>query len=161
MQLQAPSKENFDLPEGYVEILEKNNIKKDECLIFWEKHMRNRGKKLLRKLLAKDENHIVKKNDGYVYEAQDSGVDLVLTRSNGADGYGTPACPLIMCAYALEKKRLGYKRSFNFYYVGDDNLQNVSNHFVIEKGKFLASQFSDDLDVKNVYLFPDSVMKNF
>ena len=115
----------------------------------------------MRKVMAKENSHIFHSAEGYLYRHSSEKIGIVLTRDHPQDKYGTPACPLIMSAYAFEQKRKGYSASFNFYYVGQDNYLNVANHFVIEKGKFLAQQFGLDLDIKNVYLFKDSIMKNF
>jgi hypothetical protein len=155
------SKTEFRLPSEYVGILQEAGVAEKELIIFWEKHMRNRGKKALHKLLSHNSGKIVETEEGYIYQCPTSRVNIILTRRSPNDKYGTPACPLIMSAYFLENKKLGFTSSLNFYYVGEDNELNVANHYVIEKGRFLALEFSGDLDVKNVYLFKNSFMKNW
>ena len=159
----VPPRTQFAFPDSYLTILNDFAIGKEEVNIFWEKHIRNRAKKQLHSQIALKNPHIVyREQEGYIYHSAGEGIEILLTRYNKSDVKGTPACPLIMSAYSLEHKRLGYKSSLNFYYVGEDNYMNVANHFVIEKGKFLAARFNGELgNIKNVYLFNDRVMKNF
>lgn len=155
------SKEAFVLPDAYLQILKKLNLTPDEVVVFWEKHMRNRGKKLLLKEIAKQNKHIVPLNGGYIFQDLEKKIEILLTRFHPQDQHGTPACPLIMGAYALAKRELGFNTSVNFYYVGPKNYLNVANHYIIEKGKFVAMQLADCIDVKNIYLFEDCVLSNF
>jgi hypothetical protein len=148
------SKENFELPQAYKDILAG-----EELTIFWEKHMRNRGKKQLAKELSKNNPHVAAEDGGYVFKKD--GVSLLMTRSIPGDIHGTPACPLIMAALALEQEKMKFQSCFNFYYVGDDNFDNIANHFVIEKGKHLGHLLGAKIDVKNIYLFKERVLKNF
>ena len=162
IQKPVVGREQFEYPEPYLELLDELDIKRDEVIIFWEKHIRNRSKKLLHSRVASSPNSIrYIEKQGYVYD--DGNTEMILTRYNTQDPTGTPACPLIMSAYAIEKRRRGYSSSLNFYYVGADNYMNVANHFVIEKGRYLASQFEPTLGtIKNVYLFENqTMMKNF
>lgn len=157
----VPSRENISLPPEYLKILEEGGLGLKDLHIFWEKHLRNRGKKMLFGQLSKNNPSFSYDNGGYVYSSPQVKIPIILTRKSAHDKYGTPACPLIMCALAMEHQRQGFNSSFNFYYVGEDNYLNVANHFVIEKGRFLAEQMGNNLDIKNVYLFNDYMLKSF
>lgn len=157
----VPSKENFILPDIYRSILNDFYIKEEELIIFWEKHMRNRAKKMLHKALGQNHPHIFYVDGGYVYRCPLKNVEILLTRYSKQDKRGTPACPLIMSAFASEQMRNGFSSSFNFYYVGEDNYTNVANHFIIEKSKFLSESLKQNISIKNIYIFSDKVLKNF
>ena len=79
------------------------------------------------------------------------GFKFVLTRKRNEDKYGVPACPLIMAGLNIEQNKR-YPSSINFYYIGDDNIENVPNFFVIEKGLRVSELFGADIIVKNFYL---------
>jgi len=85
----------------------------------------------------------------------------MLTRRALKDPYGTPACPLIMAAYAFEQEKKGYNSSLNFYYVDSDNFENIPNHFMIEKGYEVAKMFGTKIKVMNVYFTKDKIITNF
>ncbi len=155
------SKVNFVFPETYRAVLDEFGITQEELTIFWEKHIRNRAKKLLHKRIAAADPNLFYREGEYHYKNPQLNTDIILTRKIEKDKRGTPACPLIMSAYALEHNKMGFSSSFNFYYVGEDNYKNVANHFVIEKGAFLAKCFDLNTHVKNVYIFNDKIMKNF
>ncbi len=155
------SKANFSLPVEYQNILSEYGLHIEELAIFWEKHMRNRGKKLLLKELAKQNQHIHSYQGGYIYSNPQEKIEILLTRASRHDPHGTPACPLIMGAYAIEAYQMGFSSSINFYYVNENNYKNVANHFVIEKGKYVALQFMSKLNIKNIYLFEDQILCNF
>ncbi len=159
----APTRAAFVLPDAYQAILDELGIQKEELVIFWEKHIRNRAKKQLHSQIVKQNPSIIyREKEGYIYRSNQNSVEIILSRYNDHDKRGTPACPLIMSAYSLEHKRLGYSSSLNFYYIGDDNFMNIANHFVIEKGCYLASCFDPSIgQTKNVYFFKDKTMKNF
>ncbi|MCH9609846.1 MAG: hypothetical protein S4CHLAM45_02080 [Chlamydiales bacterium] len=157
------SRDTFIFPPEYLEILDQHEVKEKEVELFWEKHIRNRAKKQLHSQLSQNNPYIqYRDREGYAYHCPKENIEILLTRYQKNDRRGTPACPLIMSAYSFEHKRLGFKSSLNFYYVGEDNYMNVANHFVIEKGRFLASQFSNgELTIKNVYVFENKTLKNF
>ncbi|EKD57002.1 MAG: hypothetical protein ACD_58C00029G0002 [uncultured bacterium] len=145
-------KNKFTLPKVYLEILKDNQILPSKIIIFWEKHIRNRGKKefykrknsLSKKLETMNDNIYLKDNKGYGL--------ILLTRVNSDDKYGVPACPLIMAGLAFEQEKLGFDNSLNIYYVGDDNSKNIPNYLVIEKGKRVARIFNSKITINNVFL---------
>ena len=147
----AVNKQDFKFPKKYLEILDENNIPIKDVIIFWEKHIRNRGKKELMKRVAKQYNINKQEKD---YWLMDNGIygKIILSRGNSKDKYGTPACPLIMGALFIEQEKMGYNKSINFYYIGNDNQDNIPNHFVIEKGKVVARKFGSELEAQNIFL---------
>ena len=151
------------LPNEYICILDEFGVSHDEVIIFREKHIRNRAKKLLKSMLKLNTATIFyKENEGYFYKCPRTNVEVILTRYNKCDVRGTPACPLIMAAFSAEHQRLGYEKSLSTYYIAEDNYQNIQNHFVIEKGRHIATVFNIKKDdIKNVYVFKDKVLKNF
>ena len=153
--------EHFELPEKYKDILEMLKVPMDDLKLISERHCRNRGKKVLSKELRKKNPNIVFNGDGYYYIDNDRDLEIQLTRINRFDEIGTPACPLIMCAFTLEHVRNGYNNSINFYYTGEDNIANIPNYYVIEKGYQVALNLNDSVNVKNIYIFEDNIMKNF
>lgn len=154
------SRDTFTLPKEYQIFLNQEKIKKNELHIFWEKHIRNRGKKLFNKIKFKRED-ITFNNEEYYIDDRDKFGQILLLRRNSRDKYGTPACPLIMASYALEQEKLGIKESLNLYYISNDNNTNIPNHIVIEKGKRVAELVGAKIHVKNVYLTQDGVFKNY
>ncbi|PIS04715.1 MAG: hypothetical protein COT81_05005 [Candidatus Buchananbacteria bacterium CG10_big_fil_rev_8_21_14_0_10_42_9] len=87
----------FTLPKAYHTILQEFLSFPEYLDIYWEKHMRNRGKKeLLKRIKSKN---IKLYDEGYYWLSLNK--KYLLTRKNSIDIYGTPACPLIMAAYAL------------------------------------------------------------
>lgn len=150
--INAPfSKTTFVLPEEYTKVLAEFGVDHNEVLVFWEKHIRNRGKKELMKVVGK--RHDIEKieNDYWLNDRGGFG-KVILSRGNANDKYGTPGCPLIMGALALEQEKSGFSRSVNFYYIGNDNQTNIPNHFVIEKGSVVARKFGATIEVNNVFL---------
>lgn len=145
------SKSTFGFPGEYKKILEKYSIDLKEIVIFWEKHIRNRGKKELMKIVGKRHDIEKVENDYWLNDRGGYG-KIILTRGNTQDKYGTPACPLIMGALALEEEKNGYTSSVNFYYIGNDNQINIPNHFVIEKGKTVAKKFGATIEMNNIFL---------
>lgn len=158
--VETNQKDDFTFPSEYIDILAQLNLTEKDVFIFWEKHMRNRGKKLLLKELAKKNSQLIYTNGGYTFKFSDEN-QILLTRLSPHDQYGSPACPLIMGAYAIEKYHMGFSSSINFYYVGKDNYLNVANHYVIEKGKHIATQLIKNIEIKNLYVFNDCVLSNF
>ncbi len=149
--LQNFDKSQFKLPEEYEEILDEFGLFKKDVEIFWEKHIRNRGKKELIKHANKHPNIVQLEKDYWLSDSGSYG-KIILTRGNASDKYGTPACPLIMGALAMEQEKEGYENSVSFYYIGNENQINIPNHFVIEKGSVVARRFGADIDVKNIFL---------
>jgi len=143
-------RESFRLPGPYLEILEQENINVNIIKIFWEKHIRNRGKKEFLKRLKKKNSDIFREiKDFFISDQRDYG-KIILTRTRVNDKYGVPACPLIMAGLNLEQNKT-YKSSINFYYIGNDNQINIPNYFVIEKGKRVSEIFGADITVNNIY----------
>ena len=153
--------EDFQLPKIYSEVLNENGVSEDDLILISERHCRNRGKKLLNKEIKKGNPQMVLEDEGYFYVDNDKSMNFQLTRINTADKVGTPACPLIMCAFCLEHLRNGCVASLNFYYVGEDNMSNIPNYYVIENGYKIALCMDESVDTKNVYIFEDAIMKNF
>ncbi|MCP4647742.1 MAG: hypothetical protein GY852_08450 [bacterium] len=143
------SRESFSFPEEYLKILMDLGIPKGEVDIYWEKHMRNRGKKLLVKVI--DKTRSVDIFDGIRWLIGGDGTGIALSKERKHDKYGNAACPLIMAAYHMEQERRGYDASINFYYVGEDNKRNISYHPVIEQGKALAEELEANILVENIY----------
>ncbi|MBM3705786.1 MAG: hypothetical protein FJW66_04595 [Actinobacteria bacterium] len=182
------SRENFSLPQQYLDIMNSYGLNKYRINMFWEKHARNAGKKHFLKVLKniyrqKDLGKLQRKSmERHVKEAAvqekarktgektttktdisikkeangffliDPGYyeKIILTRTAAKDKYGTPACPLIMAGLSIIQGRL-YRSSINFYYTGADNISNIPNYFVIEKGKRVAELFGIKINVENIY----------
>jgi|GEM_PF-2331634 len=138
------------LPNEYSKILNENGIEEDEVIIISERFLRNRAKRIFHQV-RKQTDTFVERNEGYYFVPKDR-PEIILTRKNASDKYGTPACPLIMGAYSLELKRMGYSNSINYYYVGSDNLSNIPNYLPIEKGKLLAHEMDPNIKTENIYL---------
>lgn len=153
-------KNSFSLPSDYLLTLEKNNVGLSEIHIFWEKHIRNRGKKLFHRIKNNFQTKISTSNSDTYFTLSD-GEQVILLRGNIADKYGTPACPLIMAAYAMEQSKISKTESFNIYYVNTENIENIPNHLVIEKGAQLASEIGCKLKIKNVYVTSTGILKNY
>jgi hypothetical protein len=151
--------DEIQIPDPYLKILETLNIQSHHVKIFREKHIRNRAKKLLHKELESGNQKIHLDEGGYVYREPTQQTPIILTRQTAHDKYGTPACPLIMSAFSMEQERQGYRSSVNLYYIGSDNYQNVANHYVIEKGGYLAEQLGAEIRMANIYLFDDEQIK--
>ena len=153
------SSSKFIFPEEYTKMLKENNLELNDLLIFWEKHLRNRGKKEFIKRVRKIDN--IEENEEGWWLKEKTGKNFILTRRALKDPYGTPACPLIVAAYALEQERKGFKSSLNYWYVDSDNFENIPNHFMIEKGYEVAKMFDVKIKVMNVYFTKDKVITNF
>ena len=144
------------MPAEYLEIIKRNGITGLPLQVFWEKHSRNKGKKELLKILRQKNNDSLKtlifkiENTGYFIEDKDNYGRIILTRLKGHDKYGTPACPLIMAGFNILQSA-GYEKSINFYYIGEDNIDNIPNHHAIEKGKITARLFGSRIQVENIY----------
>jgi hypothetical protein len=143
-------RESYRLPSQYLEILEQESIFREEIKIFWEKHIRNRGKKEFLKKLKKNNSNIFSEAEGFFISDSCGFGKIILTRKRGNDKYGVPACPLIMAGLNLEQNKT-YKSSINFYYIGNDNQINIPNYFVIEKGKRVSEIFGATISVNNIY----------
>lgn len=152
---------DYPLPEEYIKVLSQNGIRGYPVKIYWEKNIRNRGKKELLKLLKKDSFPninpgtksipciIKEKNAVFLNDPQGYG-KIILTRIQGKDKYGTPACPLIMYGFSIEQSK-SYDSSINFYYIGEDNTNNIPNYFAIEKGKRISELLGYKLNIENLY----------
>jgi len=138
------------LPNEYAQILIENGIGENEIVIISERFLRNRAKRIFHQV-RKRTDAFVERSEGYYFLPKDR-PEIILTRKNTYDKYGTPACPLIMCAFGLELKRMGYSNSINYYYVGSDNLSNIPNYLPIEKGKLLAHEMDPSIKTENIYL---------
>jgi hypothetical protein len=192
-------REDYVLPHRYTDILAQNGLKNSAVKIFWEKHIRNRSKKELLKILKKQIIHNleicpesfqkrISKNAEFGQNEskrdmlfapilkpgqpdikgsehcnnihiETSGIfisdpegygKIILTKTQGKDKYGTPACPLIMSGLNFEQSK-SYTIAINFYYVGQDNMFNIPNYFVIEKGKKVSDLFGCKMSVENLY----------
>jgi len=143
-------RESYRLPSQYLEILEQEGISREIIMIFWEKHARNRGKKEFLKRLKKKNSDIFGEAGGFFISDTRGFGKIILTRTRENDKYGVPACPLIMAGLNLEQNKI-YKSSINFYYIANDNLMNIDNYFVIEKGKRVSEIFGAGISVNNIY----------
>ncbi len=144
------SREDYELPAEYLEILKSSGLEPEVVNIFWEKHVRNRGKKELLKLIKKNSPDLIRETGGIYIRDSDGYEKIILTRTLGKDKYGTPACPLIMGGLNIMNSK-EYENSINFYYTGNDNLDNIPNPHVIEKGRRVAELFGAKIDVNNIY----------
>jgi len=163
-------REKYFLPSIYKEILTSAGLGPNHCKtgkdivkVFWEKHIRNTAKKEFIKILKHtDSNPIESKKDhltidikkepsGFYIEDPRQYGKIMLTRTQGKDKYGTPACPLIMAGLNIMQSKQKYSMCLNFYYVGQDNILNIPNYFVIEKGKRVTELFGYNIEVKNIY----------
>jgi hypothetical protein len=144
------SRADYRLPEVYLKIMEEQKIPLSSIKIYWEKHIRNQSKKELLKRFKKTPDIFIFENTGLFISDNEKYGKIILTRTSGKDKYGVPACPLIMSGLNLEQAKT-YKRSINFYYTGDDNIENIPNYFVIEKGKRVSELFSSEIEVNNIY----------
>jgi len=155
----ALNRSSFILPYTFKEVLKEFEISENEVEIFWEKHIRNRGKKLFHKV--KDTRHDLQTIEGdYYLEDKEGYGNIMLLRKMKTDKYGTPACPLIMAAYAFEQQRKNYCKSLNIYYIDQDNLSNIPNHLVIEKGRLLAKKLGITIEIQNVYFTKNEILTN-
>ncbi|MBU1111185.1 MAG: hypothetical protein KJ896_00260, partial [Nanoarchaeota archaeon] len=152
------SKKDFSLPEEYVSILLDIGIEKEEVDLYWEKTMRNRGQKMLRKEVKKGNSLIEQFGEDYWITDRENYGNIMLTRAGGNNKYGNVACPLIMGAFTFEQQRRGYSKSLNLYYIGEDNSQNIPNAIVIDKGKRVAELLEKQIKVNNVY-FTENYVK--
>jgi len=150
------SRQDYDLPAGLSGILKTKGLSEYPLQFFWEKHARNRGKKELLKILHTSKNDNLRDSilkigsDGFFIEDPEYFGRIILTRTRGRDKYGTPACPLIMSGLNMIQS-LKYERSINFYYIGEDNINNIPNHNAIEKGKRVTQLFESNIQVENLY----------
>ncbi len=153
--------ENHVPPPEYIDLMDLYEIPHEELNIYWEKHMRNRGKKELLKKIKAKADYIKLKSDAYWFINPVDGRRITLSRPNPNDKYGIAACPLIMSAYAYQHKQDGFTSSLNFYYVDSENEINIPNYFAIEKGRVVAKYFYDNLNIINVYMLKDQVVTSF
>jgi hypothetical protein len=145
------SREDFLLPDQYLDILSTLEINPNELKLFWEKHMRNRGKREMKRQLKKQVD--IREEEGNYYLMDPEGyVKILLTRARNDDKYGNASCSLIMAALFQEQQRRGFDYSLNIYYIGYDNIGNIPNYHIIEKGKKVADRFGITINVNNVYI---------
>ena len=156
-------KEQFELPEEYTVLLKKYDVKREEIKIYWEKSLRNLGKKELLKKIEEGKKYIEYKEGAYWFLNPKDGRRITLSRPNPNDKYGIPACPLIMAAFAYSKRRDGFNFSLNFYYIDTDNEDNIPNYFAIEKGRVVAEEFYDEKETNiiNIYLLKDRIVTSY
>lgn len=152
------SRKAFRLPGPYLEFLERNGINPETVKVYWEKSLRNRGKKELLKQLKRESSPIEHKEGAYWFVNPKDGRRITLSRQNPNDKYGIAACPLIMAAFARQMKDGGYLVSLNFYYVDIENEENIPNYFAIEKGRAVAENWYEGIDITNVYMLKDRIM---
>lgn len=154
-------REDYLLPREYIKVLSQNGLKDHPVKIYWEKHIRNRGKKEFHKLLKrgiafnlnpdiKSTPDIIKEKDAIFLSDPEGYGKIVLTRTQGKDKYGTPACPLIMSGFSIEQSK-SYDSSVNFFYIGDDNITNIPNYFAIEKGKRICELINCKIKINNLF----------
>lgn len=153
-------RDSYSFPDEYLSVLNKEGIEPTEIHIFWEKHMRNRGKKLFHKIKDTYKSQISQEGND-IYFTLKNGDKMILLRGNPKDQYGTPACPLIMAAYAFEQNKVSNTESFNIYFIDTENIQNIPNHLVIEKGALLAHELGCLMKVKNLYITNTEIIKNY
>jgi len=144
------NREEYRLPAEYLELISEYGIGSDEIVIYWEKHIRNRAKKDFLKILKKEKSKVTKDLYGYYLPADTLPVKTLLTRTQGKDKYGVPACPLIMGGLNYLQSK-NYICSVNYYYIANDNIDNIPNYFVIEKAKAVAELLGSNMDVNNIY----------
>ena len=144
------SREDYRLPDEYLNILESSGLNSRTVEIFWEKHVRNRGKKELLKSIKGYKAGLVKNTSGFFIKDPGGYEKIVLTRTLGKDKYGTPACPLIMAGLNILQSAQ-YKKSINFYYTGNDNIDNIPNPYVIEKGRRVTELLGKKISVNNIF----------
>jgi hypothetical protein len=145
------SRDNFILPDKLRKMLDEDQITNSDLKLYWEKHIRNRGKKYLKRIIRRGQQSIYKNRGEFFIEDEKGFGKIILTRKNIDDRYGTPACPLIMAGLNMEQDA-EYSNSINFYYIGDDNLNNIPNYFAIEKGTRVAKYFGTKIEIHNIYI---------
>lgn len=150
-------REKFKLPDEYIKILSENKIKEEEVKIYWEKHVKNRAKKNLVKIVKAKQKNIKEMDGSYWFISY--GVKIILSRMRDKDKYGSVACPLIMATFSKEQEQDGFHKSVNIYYIGEDNKLNIPNSFVIEKSKMLMEFIDYKINVKNVYFTDEKSLK--
>ena len=144
------NKNEFNIPLEYKQILNNEKISEETLIIYWEKHMRNKGKKEIVKRIRDGDPLIKKDIRGFYLDDPEGFGKIVLTRKSEEDKYGTPACPLIMAGLNLEQNKR-FSSSINFYYIGKDNFGNIPNHFVIEKGIKVSKFLGANIEVYNMF----------
>lgn len=147
------NRETFEFPECYCDTLSAMEIEISDVSIFWEKKMRNRGQKVLRQRVGRDESIKVIEGESWLLTRDSDGLedDYLLARNSPHCPSGTPACPLIMGGYSLEQDRQGYLSSLHYYYIGEDNYTNIPNYLQIEKGVRVGQFFGSRTNIRNVY----------
>ena len=126
------SREDFVLPDEYLAILAKHSVPETDVHLFWEKHLRNRAKKLYRK-----DHDLDKMREVYLGR---NPADIPLFRYHGGRDDYVAACPAIMGAFHAEQERRGYGGSINLYSWGPGNRENIPNVTAISKGTFVADR---------------------
>jgi len=144
------SRDGFFLPTEYLNILKEETLPIDLVKIYWEKHMRNRGKKELLKKIKMKTGNILNEPKGLFLRDPGGYEKILLTRPRADDKYGAPACPLIMAGLNFEQDK-NYDSSVNFYYIGEDNQSNIPNYFVIEKAKRVSGFLGSKIIVNNIF----------
>jgi len=149
------SRDDYILPGSYIDILSSYGIAQKEVIIYWEKHIRNKSKKAFLKKIKNKNNDIIKRRQGYYLKTGGPFVKIILTRTQGKDKYGVPACPLIMGGLLKEQADL-YECSINYYYIGPDNLENIPNYFILGKANPVGEFLGADIKVENIF-FEDTL----
>ena len=154
-------KDNFTLPKEYLNILSNNNVDPKDVIVYWEKSLRNRGKKELHKMIKTGDGSVALKEGAYWFADPKDGRKITLSRPNVNDEYGMAACPLIMAAFTYQIHQDGFDTGLHFYYVDIENEQNIPNYFAIEKGRAVAEHFYKKLKTINFYLLKDRIVSSF
>ncbi len=147
------SRENFHLPREYLKILNEAGIPISSVIIIWEKYLRNRAKKLLKKKVKAQIDNLTFENGIYRYR------DIPLTIPRKNDLYGTPNCALIMATLNQELEKMGFSENYNFYYIGSDNQKNISNPDNLGCGNRLSAFTNQNIQVQNFLIEADGTIK--
>ena len=150
-------RQSYRLPKEYLEILAEAQIKNSELLLMWERHLRNRAMLRFRRHYLRDFKNLIKLQDGS-YWLVNKNIRIILTRGAKQGTYGIPACPLIMASLTEEQGHIGATQSLNVWYIADDNRENIPNHFILEKGKTVASVFGISTKIINAYMMGNELL---
>ncbi|MDP2946926.1 MAG: hypothetical protein Q8N88_02330, partial [Nanoarchaeota archaeon] len=81
-------KKVFKLPDPYLELLAEVKVQPESVKIYWEKSLRNRGKKELLKKIKQENGCIEYKEGAYWFVNPKDGRRITLSRPNPNDKYG-------------------------------------------------------------------------
>lgn len=118
----------FMLPESYRVILDSYGVAEGDVKIFWEKHLRNRGKNVY----VKQFGSLDVNEEGLALKH--TRVQIPLFRYSPSTDHMVAACPLIMATFHAEQERRGFLGSVNIYPpVGASPIDPI-----VSKGTFVA-----------------------